>query len=188
MTLLTPVAADLTDPMRAGQVVAYPTEAVFGLGCDPHNESAVQAVAALKGRGLGQGFLVVGASFAHVAPFVDLSRVPSDALARAMATWPGPFTWIFPASARTPAWLTGAHTGVAVRVTAHPAAARVCAAFGGAILSTSANPHGAPPATTAQEVHALFGAGLGAILDAPIGESPKPSTIRDALTGAVLRA
>src|SRR6185312_8170139 len=105
--------------LRAGGVVAYPTEAVYGLGCDPHNQAACVRLFTLKQRPLTQGVLLIAADFAQVEKYIDLARVPADALARVRASWPGPHTWVFPRSAETPTWLTGSHTGIALRVTAH---------------------------------------------------------------------
>ena len=120
--------------LRAGGVVAYPTEAVYGLGCDPHDHAAFERVFALKQRPATQGVLLIAADFAQAEKYIDLARVPADALARARATWPGPHTWIFPRAASVPDWIAGSHTGIALRVTAHPLAAALCNAFGGAIV------------------------------------------------------
>ncbi len=130
--------------LRAGGVIAYPTEAVYGLGCDPFNAAAVAHLFALKQRPAGQGVLLIAADFAQVERFIG--DAPEDAVARARASWPGPHTWVFPRSAATPDWLAGDHAGIALRVTAHTLAAQLCDAFGGALVSTSANRHGAAPA------------------------------------------
>jgi L-threonylcarbamoyladenylate synthase len=84
--------------------------------------------------------------------------------------------------------VAGTHAGIALRVTAHAPAAALCRAFGGALVSTSANPHGQPPARSAQVVAGYFGDALDGMLDAPLGDSEQPTTIRDALTGAIIRA
>jgi len=180
-------AGEIAQRLRAGAVAAYPTEAVMGLGCDPANEAAVTRICALKQRSLAQGMLLIAADFAQVAPYVDLARVPSSALDKAMASWPGPFTWIFPGSERVPAWISGRHEGIALRVTAHADAAALCRAFGGALVSTSANPHGQPPARTAGEVLSYFPQGIDLLVDAPLGGLGKPSEIRDVLTGELVR-
>ncbi len=171
--------------LRAGGVIAYPTEAVYGLGCDPYNESAVARLFALKQRPAGQGVLLIAADFEQVEQFIG--AVPADALTRARATWPGPHTWVFPRSATTPAWLAGAHAGIAMRVTAHSVAAQLCYAFGGALVSTSANRHGQAPARTAEGVRAMFGAELDSILNGATGGLERPTPIRDAISGAVIR-
>jgi len=173
--------------LRAGGVLAYPTEAVFGLGCDPHDADAFAKVFALKQRPATQGVLLIGADFAQIERYIDTAALPAQSLARAQATWPGPHTWIFPRSAQVPAWIAGAHEGIALRVTAHAPAAALCRAFGGALVSTSANPHGEPPARSVSTVLAYFDASLDGILDAPLGALDRPTVIRDARTGALVR-
>lgn len=173
--------------LRRGGVVAYPTEAVFGLGCDPHDETALTRLFALKQRPLQQGVLLIAADFAQVERYVALDRLPADALARVRASWPGPHTWILPRSAEVPAWIAGAHDGIALRVTAHPPAAALCRAWGRALVSTSANRHGEPPARSAAELRRVFGNELDAIVDAPVGGLERPTAIRDAITGNLVR-
>lgn len=174
--------------LRAGGVLAYPTEAVFGLGCDPQNLAALERVFALKQRSADQGVLLIGADFAQLEPYLALDQVPDERLRVALAGWPGPHTWVFPRSAAVPTWVVGAHEGIGVRVTAHEPAAALCRAFGGALVSTSANPHGQPPAHSPQEVIAYFGDGPDGLLLAPVGEGTAPSGIRDVLSGAIIRA
>lgn len=173
--------------LRAGGIIAYPTEAVWGLGCDPYNPTAFERLFALKQRPPTQGVLLIAADFGQAAAFTDLDAVPAEALARAQASWPGPHTWVFPRAPGIPAWIAGAHAGIALRVTAHAPAAALCRAFGGALVSTSANRHGEAPARTQDEVRTAFGATLDAILAGPTGGLDRPTPIRDVLTGAVLR-
>ena len=125
---------------------------------------------------------------AQVERYIDLPAVPAEAMQRVRASWPGPYTWVFPRSAAVPAWIAGAHAGIALRVTTHAPAASLCRAFGGALVSTSANPHGHPPARSAQEVAEYFGDALDGVLDAPLGGQTRPTVIRDALLGAIIRA
>jgi L-threonylcarbamoyladenylate synthase len=174
--------------LRAGGVLAYPTEAVYGLGCDPHDRAAFEKIFALKQRPATQGVLLIAADFAQVERYIDFARVPDAVLAEVRASWPGPNTWIFPRSADVPDWVAGAHAGIALRITAHAPSAALCRAFGGALVSTSANPHGQPSARSAQAVRDYFGDALDGVLDAPLGGQERPSTIRDALTGAIIRA
>ena len=172
--------------LRQGGVVAYPTEAVYGLGCDPSDADAVARLFALKQRPATQGVLLIAADFAQVEKFIG--PTPADAIARARATWPGPQTWVLPRSAQTPPWLAGGHSGIALRVTAHALAAQLCRAFGAAIVSTSANRHGEPPARSAAEVRSAFGDELAYILDGPTGGLDRPTPIRDAIDGEIIRA
>ena len=175
------------EALRTGGVVAYPTEAVYGLGCDPHNRAAFARVFELKQRPPTQGVLLIAAEFAQVEKYID-PATPADAIARARATWPGPQTWIFPRAASVPDWIAGSHAGIALRVTAHPLAAALCRAFGGALVSTSANRHGEPPARTAHEVRAAFGSELAYILDGAVGGLTRPTPIRDAVSGIEIRS
>lgn len=174
--------------LRAGGVLAYPTEAVFGLGCDPHDRVAFEQVFALKRRPSNQGVLLIAADFGQLERYINLAAVPDEVLQQVQASWPGPHTWIFPRSAEVPAWVAGDHAGIALRVTAHVPAAALCRAFGGALVSTSANPHGQPPARTAATVIDYFGDALDGLLDGPLGGQEHPTTIHDALSGAIIRA
>jgi L-threonylcarbamoyladenylate synthase len=174
--------------LHGGGVLAYPTEAVFGLGCDPHDRVAFERVFSLKGRPATQGVLLIAASFEQVEPYIDLAAVTDTVLAQVRASWPGPNTWVFPRSARVPDWVAGAHAGIALRVTAHEPAAALCRAFGRPLVSTSANPHGEPPARDLRTLERYFGERLDAALDAPLGGFDRTTVIRDALSGAMIRA
>jgi L-threonylcarbamoyladenylate synthase len=171
--------------VSAGGLVAYPTEAVYGLGCDPDDGEAVRRLLALKARPEAKGLILIGADWAQIEPYV----VPLGRLRMAVirATWPGPVTWLLPARPTTPRWLTGNHATLAVRVTAHPLAAGLCRRWGGALVSTSANVASRPPARTALAVRLALGPGLDYVLAGPCGGQARPSRIRDGLTGAVLR-
>lgn len=175
------------DALRQGDVIAYPTEAVFGLGCDPHNRAAFERIFELKQRPSSQGVLLIASDFAQITHYVDMTKVPPGVLAQVRASWPGPFTWVFPRSAEVPEWVAGAHEGIALRVTAHDPAAALCRAFGGALVSTSANPHGQPPARDQATLATYFGDALDGVLVAHLGDATRPTTIRDALTGAIIR-
>jgi L-threonylcarbamoyladenylate synthase len=174
--------------LRAGGVIAYPTEAVYGLGCDPLNEAAVARLFVLKQRPPNQGVLLIAADFAQVEKYIDTINVPATALAHVCATWPGPNTWVFPRAATTPTWLARGHAGIAVRVTAHPLAAALCRAFGGALVSSSANRHGAEPARNSAQTGAMFGDELAYILDGVTGGLERPTPIRDAISGETIRS
>ncbi|TFE36808.1 tRNA threonylcarbamoyladenosine biosynthesis protein RimN [Paraburkholderia dipogonis] len=176
------------EALRAGALIAYPTEAVFGLGCDPSNDQAVSAVVRLKRRDSSKGLIVIGATLEHIKPYVDWDRLGKGAQTAILASWPGAQTWILPRSPGAGAILSGSHPGVAVRVTAHKPTADLCTVFGGALVSTSANPSGAPPARTADAVQQYFGTRVDLLLDEPVGSRTRPTPIRDALTGRLLRS
>lgn len=172
--------------LRDGEVIAYPTEAVYGLGCDPFLESAVRRILELKSRPPSAGLILIADRFESFEPFVG--PLTAAALDRALATWPGPVTWLFPRGAGVPDWLAGEHATIALRVTDHPVCRALCAGYGGAIVSTSANPRGEDPARSAAEVARYFGAALCGIVAGELGAQRQPSEIRDLATGKVLRA
>ena len=173
--------------LRGGALIAYPTESVFGLGCDPYNRDAVDRVLAVKRRPAGRGLILLGSEISQFAPFLaGVDRATRDMME---ATWPGPVTWVVPCTASVPAWLRASDDTVALRVTAHPLAASLCQLFGDAVVSTSANLRGRPPARSALQVRLrLKATRLGYILPGATGGSRRPSEIRDARTRAVLRA
>lgn len=172
--------------LHGGGVIAYPTEAVYGLGCDPLNARAVQRLLELKQRPLEAGLILIAADFSQLQPFLE--KVPPALRRRIAATWPGPITWLLPARPETPTWLRGQHTTLAVRVTAHAGSAALCRAFGGALVSTSANPRGREPARSQLQVRRYFRDSIDYCVPGPLGERRRPSEIRDARTGKVLRS
>jgi L-threonylcarbamoyladenylate synthase len=182
---LTPAAA--TDLLRRGGVVAYPTEAVWGLGCDPFDETAVLRLLALKQRAVDKGLILIAASASQFDGLLDWNALPDDRRAAVHASWPGPHTWIVPATARVPRWITGTHAGVAVRVSAHPLVVALCAAFAAPLVSTSANRAGAEPPKTLAEFDPRLVAAVDGILAGDTGGRERPSDIRDARSGAALR-
>ena len=172
--------------LARGGVIAYPTEAVWGLGCEPLNRHAVARLLALKRRSQLKGLILVASSFSQVEPYA--AKVDRAALEHAFDTWPGPTTWLFPAARGVPGWLRGEHDTIALRVTAHPVARALCDARGGAIVSTSANLAGRPPACSALQVRCRFGGALDFIVPGDTGGFGRPTPIRDLLTGRRLRA
>ena len=186
MERLAPAAA--ASLLRSGGVLAYPTEAVWGLGCDPFDEAAVLRLLAIKQRPVDKGVILVGGRLAHFDGLLDWSRVPAERVVEVQTQWPGPRTWIVPTTARVPRWITGTHDGVAVRVSAHPAVVALCAAFGGPIVSTSANVAGAPPAFARDALDVELLARLDGITGGETGGLAAPTPIRDARTGRQLRA
>lgn len=172
--------------LARGGLVAYPTEGCYGIGCDPRNAFAVRRILHIKRRHWRQGLILIGAHWAHIAPWVD--SADAAALARARATWPGPHTWLLPARRGVSRRLRGEHDSIAVRITAHPMAAALCRTFGAAIVSTSANRHGQPPARSAAAVRRGLGDRIDGTLCGPLGGLGAPTSIRDARSGRTLRS
>ena len=171
--------------LREGGVIACPTEAVWGLSCDPNNRDAVTYLLALKSRAVGKGLILVASSPQQVE-FL-LSGLTPQQRQTVCASWPGPTTWLVPHRGVVPDWICGEHETVAVRVSAHPIVSALCAAWGGPLVSTSANPSGARPAREVFQVHRYFGDSLDYVLPGRVGAAARPTTIRDARSGQIVR-
>ena len=169
----------------AGGIVAYPTEAVYGLGCLPFDHDAVSRLIALKRRSARKGFLLIAAEFEQLDYIVSLPRGPLRE--EVLASWPGPVTWALPARSRMPDWLTGGRDTVAVRVTNHPLASALCRRTGHALVSTSANLSGRKPIRSVLRLRHELGAFVDYILPGAVGGLSRPTAIRDGRTGASLR-
>jgi L-threonylcarbamoyladenylate synthase len=171
--------------LRAGGVIAYPTETVFGLGCDPDNEAAVVRLLKLKQRPIDKGLILIGASVEQFHRYIDpdtFIRLP-----HVTSSWPGPNTWLMPCKAGTPHWLRGQFDTLAIRVIDHAVATELCRLYSKPIVSTSANIAGQAPALSAEAVRKQFPTGLDLILDAAVGTMGTVSTIRDARTQQRIR-
>lgn len=167
--------------LKQGGIVAYATEYCFGLGCDPRNRNAVLRLLRLKRRPVKKGLILLAANAGQLAPFIN--EIPPPVA----ASWPGPHTWLVVPKAGIPGWITGRHTKIAVRVTAHAQARALCRAAGMALVSTSANRGGEAPARSDREVARRFGKRVDYILPGRVGTAPAPTPIRDAATGALVR-
>ncbi|WP_132923627.1 Sua5/YciO/YrdC/YwlC family protein [Sodalis ligni] len=178
--------SELVNKLGRDQVVAYPTEAVYGLGCDPDSETAVRALLALKLRPWTKGLILVAAEYRQLLPYIDDSALTHPQMERIMSNWPGPVTWVMPARPETSRYLTGQFSTLAVRVSAFEPVRRLCLAFGKPLVSTSANLSGREPARTAAEVRLQFGNDFP-LMDGNVEGRLNPSEIRDALTGTLIR-
>lgn len=167
-----------------GGVIAYPTEAVWGLGCLPGNQRAVQRILDIKQRPMHKGLILVAATIEQLDWL--LQGLTTEQLQQLNDSWPGPNTWLIPHRGRVPRWISGRHANVAVRVSDHPLVQELCR-LTGPLVSTSANPTRHPAATSRLHVEQYFHGQLDAVLNAPLGNQQQPSTIRDLLTGQVLR-
>ncbi len=171
--------------LRSGGVIAYPTEGVWGLGCDPFDPEAVAKLLALKHRDVGKGLILIAATIEQFAPYLrELTSAQRTVLAN---SWPGPQTWVVPHGSTLPDWVTGYKPTVALRVSAHPIAAALCRRYGGPIVSTSANPADCAPARTAFKVRCYFDGKLDYVLPGRLGGQSGPTPIRDLASGRLLR-
>ena len=191
--------------VKAGQLLAYPTESVWGIGCDPYNEAAVQRILAIKQRPQSKGMIVITNSIARLTPLLSpLDDAQRDLI---LASWhtdsehtdpqyKQAHTWLLPIPSAfagiIPSWITGQHQTVALRVIAHPVIRELCEQLVsesnpfGLLVSTSCNPSGQSPATTYAQAHQYFGEQISYLKDETLGYT-LPSQIRDAATGLIVR-
>lgn len=181
VTRLEPAAA--ARHLLAGEIVICPTEAVYGLSCDPWNEDAVSRLLALKQRAESKGLILAAGGLYQVTSLVK--QLDSSQKKQLMESWPGPVTWLIPAPADFPKWITGGSDRLALRVTAHPALAALCREAGKPLVTTSANPSGQPASKSLDEVCAWF-PDLS-VVEGELGGRNNPTEIRDLLSGKIIR-
>ena len=182
--------------LKQGGIIAYPTEAVFGLGCDPRNPEALSRLLELKQRPVSKGLILIASEIEQILPFIQ--DIDESHWQDVRNSWPGPVTWVFPANPELSELLTGKYESIAIRVTSHPIVRKICNLFGGPIVSTSANCSGQEPARTVAEVRQQFQPnndvigndemGIDVIVDGEVDLGARPSEIRDVITGKILRA
>ncbi|WP_432697115.1 L-threonylcarbamoyladenylate synthase [Marinobacterium sp. YM272] len=173
--------------LQAGGIIAYPTEAVWGLGCDPFNPRAVERLLAIKRRPEYKGLILAAAGEGQIEPL--LAPLSAEQRQLLSETWPGPNTWLIPDPKNLiPRWVKGQHRGVAVRVSDHPVVRALTLAYGGPIVSTSANVSAAAPAKTKLKVRTYFGSDVDFVVDGELGDLKKPTTIRDLSDSRVVRS
>lgn len=176
----------IVEKLKQNQVVAYPTEAVFGLGCNPNSETAVRALLALKQRSEEKGLILVAPSKDYFLPFIDENRLTEKEWQRFEQPSEQAISWIMPAKSSVPRYLKGQFDSIAVRICSVPAVTALCEAMGFALTSTSANLTGLPPCRTAEEVIRQFGANFPVLNQPTLGRA-NPSEIRDIFTQQVFR-
>ncbi|CAM4184520.1 MULTISPECIES: L-threonylcarbamoyladenylate synthase [Shewanella] len=177
----------LVETVLQGGVIAYPTEAVYGLGCDPDNDEAIQKLLDLKQRPWQKGLILVASDFSQLTPYIDCSVLTEAQMQSAFDKWPGPFTFIMPKHPGLSSLLSGQFDSLAVRVSNHPGVQALCQALGKPIVSTSANLTGEEPALTPEEVIRQFDGKIDGLVAGSLGAEPKPSTIIDVISGKILR-
>ena len=171
--------------IKAGGVIAYPTESVFGLGCDPFNEQAVLKLLSMKQRSVEQGLILIASNIRQILPLIQPQH--ADDLARALKTWPGHYTWVFPKSSSVPSWVSGKYNSIAIRVSNHPTVKLLCDRLNHPLVSTSANISKQVDLNSIKRIKEVFDDKIAFYIDAPTGNEKLASPIRDAHTLKILR-
>ena len=174
------IAADV---LLRGGVIAYPTEGVFGLGCLPDDQSAIQHLLDIKQRDAAKGLILIAANAGQLEGWISLpegAALPDPDPAH-------PVTWIVPPGPRVTPLLRGTHTNLAVRITTNPTAVALCLAADSPLVSTSANLSGKPTARNRNILQRQFGSVVDYVVPGDCGPASGPSEIRDFKTGNILR-
>ena len=171
--------------LRAGAVVAYPTEGVWGLGCDPLNEQAVHRILTIKQRGVEAGLILLASAVDQLSPYLE--GLNAELVARLGDKEPSPVTFLVPDNGYCPRWIRGQHESVAVRVTGHSTVAEITASLGGPVVSTSANRHDEPTLSSAEAIRKSLGDEIDGIVEGELGGAVGASEIRDLKTGRIMR-
>lgn len=166
--------------IRNGGVVTCPTEGVFGLSCLPDDMQAVETILRIKQRNPSLGLILIAANLSQLKHWIDTEREIPD-------TETDPVTWVVPASAAVPPWISGRHKSVAVRICSHPIAAALCTAAGSALVSTSANISGRQPVKNTYVLRRQFRDLVDYIVPGQCGLASGPSEIRDLMNNSTLR-
>ncbi len=176
----------IVEYFNQNKVIAYPTEAVFGLGCNPDSEQAVRELLKLKNRSENKGLILIASEPKFLLPYIDTTKLTDTEWQKFHTIGEQAITWIMPANPNVPKFLTGQFDTIAVRLCHLFAISQLCDVTQSAITSTSANLSGQHPCRTVQEVQQQFGANFP-VLDMPTGNKTNPSEIRDIFTQHILR-
>lgn len=177
---------DIVNQLKQNEVIAYPTEAVFGLGCNPQSETAVRKLLALKQRPEEKGLILLASDLKYLLPYIDETRMTEQAWQRLEQISEQAITWVVPVKNTVPSYLTGKFDSIAVRLCNVPAVVELCEATGFALTSTSANLSGEPPCRSAKEVIDQFGQDFPVLHADTLGRE-KPSEIRDIFSQQIFR-
>jgi L-threonylcarbamoyladenylate synthase len=183
--IITSSIFDIIPILKKGGVIAYPTEAVWGLGCDPFNRESVYRILALKNRPVHKGLILISGEAEHLTPWKD--QLSPKQYQRLVSDTETPTSWVVPDTLIAPEWVRGDHASVAIRMIQHEQTRELCSHFGHVLVSTSANTAGHPPALTKDAVSQYFGDKVDAIFDAPLGHNNQPSQVKDLLCDTIYR-
>ncbi len=171
--------------LHDGEIIIYPTESIYGIGCDPWNESSVNKIYEIKNRPSNKPMIIVGSDIAQIEKLVDVRSLNRSVI----DSWPGHSTWLIPSNKSCPPWLKDAITAkVAIRISEHETVKKLCIDFGKPLISTSANLSEVLPSKDKAEIEKIFSSSIEYIVEGLLGGSESPSIIRDMLTGEIVRS
>ena len=173
--------SDASDIIKNGGVVIYPTEGIYGIGCDPYNKHSVEKIFQIKGRDYDKRFILISSQAEFLTNIIDIDIAQDERLKSKDFV-----TWIVPANDSCPSWLKS-DAGVAVRITQHPVVKDLCNKLGSPIISTSANYANQEYINDISIIEKLFDGKVSCIVNGKLGNKKKPSTVRDIISNELLR-
>ena len=176
------------ETFQQGGILAYPTEAVFGLGCDPDNKEAIERLLSLKARPADKGLILLAGNYSQLLPYIDESKIPQDKRLAMLSRWPDGITQLVAKNDNISSLLCGRFATIAVRITSQPDVVALCNATSKPIVSTSANLSGQEPAKTWQSISIELSDKIDFIIKGKTLGFAQPSTIIDALSGEIIRS
>ncbi|WWP00056.1 MAG: Sua5/YciO/YrdC/YwlC family protein [Candidatus Dasytiphilus stammeri] len=177
---------DFIKTLLEDETIAYPTESVFGLGCNPESKKAVMHLLSLKKRSIEKGFILVAADYEQIKPYIHDNQLSNKQREMIISSSTRPITWLLPKNINTPYWLTGNFSSLAVRISQYPSIQQLCRAFNKPLVSTSANLTGSIPCRTVKEIRDQFGKSL-IIYPGRLGPLKCHTEIRELLSGKIIR-
>ncbi len=178
---------NVVDAFTQGGIIAYPTEAVFGLGCDPDNYESLKRLLLLKERSSEKGLILLAGSYSQLLPYIDDNRISRDKRILMLSRWPDGITQLVPKNNKLSPLLSGKFDTIAVRITSQPDVVALCNQTNKPIVSTSANLSGQEPAKTWQTLDLKLSNQVDFIIKGLTLGHTSPSRIIDALTGQIIR-
>ncbi|MBL6685966.1 MAG: Sua5/YciO/YrdC/YwlC family protein [Methylophilaceae bacterium] len=167
-----------------GNIILYPTESCFGIGCDPSNFFSIQKIKKIKKRNLKKNFLLIGSNMQEFKKYII--EIKNKDLKELYSKWPGPHTWVVDAKKNTSPWLSSSQKKIAIRIPSFSLCHKLTKGIGMALISTSANESGKRSIKNYRQA-CRFGNGRVKIIKGVIGGMKKPSTIQDFTSKQILR-
>ena len=179
---------NVVDVFKEGGIIAYPTEAVFGLGCDPDNDDALKRLLALKNRPVEKGLILLAGDYSQLLPYIDETKISPSERVTILSRWPDGITQLVPKNNNLSPLLSGQFDSIAVRVTSQPDVVALCNKTNKPIVSTSANLTGKEPAKNWQGLDPEVVKLVDYVVKEKTLGHKTPSKIIDAITGNIIRS
>ena len=175
----------LAQAISSGAVIGYPTDTIWGFGCDPLNYASVARILQIKNRGADKGLILLSSSLEYCLPYIDIEPGDRDLL---LAPVTRPTTWLVNASGHCPWWIRGRFPTVAIRICEHPLLRELCGRTESPLVSTSANRAGRATVRNSLQMRRQFADELDCIVTGFATGGASASEIKSLASGKTLRS